>query len=89
MVPIALAKTQMAGDGPPYYPMARAIAGGLLFSTIVTLLALPVIYSLLDDTRMAMRRVIRDAREGRVRRPRPAIGPVPALGAALLSDVPD
>lgn len=30
---------------------ARAIAGGLLFSTAVTLLALPLIYSLLDDAR--------------------------------------
>jgi len=89
MLPLCLTDAQIGGDGPPYSPMARAIAGGLLFSTIVTLLALPVIYSLLDDTRMAMRRVIRDAREGRVRRPRPAIGPVPALGAALLSDVPD
>lgn len=33
---------------------ARAIAGGLLFSTAVTLLALPLIYSLLDDARMAL-----------------------------------
>jgi HAE1 family hydrophobic/amphiphilic exporter-1 len=50
--------------------MARAIAGGLTFSTIVTLLALPCIYSLLDDARMWSRRVIRDGREGRVlRRP--------------------
>ncbi len=48
--------------------MARAIAGGLTFSTIVTLLALPCIYSLLDDTRLWVRRVIADARAGRVRR---------------------
>jgi hydrophobic/amphiphilic exporter-1 (mainly G- bacteria), HAE1 family len=46
--------------------MARAIAGGLTFSTIVTLLALPCIYSLLDDSRLWVRKVIRDAREGRV-----------------------
>ena len=46
----------------------RAIAGGLLFSTMVTLLALPLIYSLLDDARMALRRVIRDARSGAVLR---------------------
>src|SRR5690606_8725290 len=26
MVPIALSETQLAGEGPPYYPMARAIA---------------------------------------------------------------
>ncbi|HEY3519618.1 MAG TPA: efflux RND transporter permease subunit [Rhodanobacteraceae bacterium] len=89
MLPLCLSDAQLAGDGPPYSPMARAIAGGLLFSTIVTLLALPVIYSLLDDARMAMRRVMRDAREGRVRRPRATIGPVPALGAAMLSEVSD
>jgi HAE1 family hydrophobic/amphiphilic exporter-1 len=49
MVPIALSSTQMAGDGPPYYPMARAIAGGLAFSTLVSLLFLPTIYAILDD----------------------------------------
>ena len=69
MVPLCLSTTEMGGDGPPYYPMARAIAGGLLFSTAVTLLALPVIYAQLDDLRMWVRRVFRDAREGRVLRP--------------------
>jgi hypothetical protein len=43
-----------------------------------------VIYALLDDARMAMRRVMRDAKAGRVRRPRGGIGQVPALGAALV-----
>ncbi len=67
MLPLCLSTSTIGGDGPPYYPMARAIAGGLLFSTVVTLLALPLIYSLLDDARMAVRRVIRDARAGRLR----------------------
>lgn len=70
MIPLCLSTTQMAGDGPAYFPMARAIAGGLIFSTLVTLLALPVIYALLDDLRMWTRRVIRDALDGHVR-PRP------------------
>ena len=51
MVPIAMTTTQIGGDGPPYYPMARAIAGGLAFSTVVSLLFLPTIYALLDDLR--------------------------------------
>ena len=68
MLPLCFSTSQIGGDGPPYYPMARAIAGGLLFSTVVTLLALPLIYSLLDDARMALRRVIRDARSGAVLR---------------------
>ncbi len=31
MVPISLTSTTMFSDGPPYFPMARAIAGGLAF----------------------------------------------------------
>ncbi|HVH33878.1 MAG TPA: efflux RND transporter permease subunit [Tahibacter sp.] len=69
MVPLCISTTEMGGDGPPYFPMARAIAGGLVFSTGVTLLALPVIYAQLDDLRMWVRRVFRDARAGRLRRP--------------------
>ncbi len=56
MVPISLSTTQIAGGGPPYYPMARAIAGGLAFSTVVTLLFLPTIYAILDDLRLASAR---------------------------------
>jgi HAE1 family hydrophobic/amphiphilic exporter-1 len=62
MVPIAMGNTQMAGNGPPYYPMARAIAGGLAFSTIVSLLFLPTVYAILDDLRGATSRAIRKAR---------------------------
>jgi HAE1 family hydrophobic/amphiphilic exporter-1 len=58
LVPLCLVNTQIGGDGPPYYPMARAIVGGLTFSTIVTLLILPRIYVLLDDWRNWSRRVI-------------------------------
>jgi HAE1 family hydrophobic/amphiphilic exporter-1 len=61
-VPIAISSTQMAGDGPPYYPLARGLAGGLAFSTIVSLLFLPTIYALLDDLRAGTVRVIRKAR---------------------------
>ena len=52
----------MAGDGPPYYPMARAIAGGLAFSTLVSLLFLPTIYAILDDMRNGSVRAVRRAR---------------------------
>ena len=66
MLPLAIGGAEAWSDGPPYSPMARAIAGGLTFSTIVTLLALPCIYALLDDSRLWVRRVFRDAREGRI-----------------------
>ena len=60
MLPLCIGGTQLGGDGPAYYPMARAIAGGLVFSTIVSLLFLPTIYAVMDDLRewtsAAMRR---------------------------------
>jgi len=62
MVPISLTTTQMFGDGPPYYPMARAIAGGLAFSTVVSLLFLPTIYAMLDDMSTGTARLVRRAR---------------------------
>lgn len=49
LVPLCLGTTQIGGDGPPYFPMARAIVGGLTFSTVITLVILPTIYVLLDD----------------------------------------
>ncbi len=61
MIPIAL-NTQTADGMPPYYPMARAIAGGLAFSTVVSLLFLPTIYALLDDLRTGTARLVRRAR---------------------------
>jgi HAE1 family hydrophobic/amphiphilic exporter-1 len=49
MIPLTLGGAQIGGDGPGYYPMARAIVGGLIFSTVVSLLFLPTIYAILDD----------------------------------------
>ncbi|MGY0556821.1 efflux RND transporter permease subunit [Lysobacter sp. A421] len=61
MVPIALSETQVLG-GLTYFPMARAVAGGLAFSTVVSLLFLPTIYALLDDLRNGSVRIVRKAR---------------------------
>ena len=73
MLPLCFGDASIGGDGPPYYPMARAIAGGLVFSTLVSLLVLPTIYSLLDDMSLWAKRVLRDAR-GRRWRPQQAAG---------------
>lgn len=60
LVPLSIVKTQIGGGGgPPYFPMARAIVGGLTFSTVITLLILPTIYVLLDDLRNWARRIVR------------------------------
>jgi len=61
LVPLCLTTIQIGGDGPPYYPMARAIVGGLAFSTLVTLVILPEIYLLLDDFRNWYWRLVRSA----------------------------
>ncbi|MGE5624156.1 MAG: efflux RND transporter permease subunit [Bacillota bacterium] len=57
LVPLAIGNTTIGGDGPPYFPMARAIIGGLAFSTLISLLVLPTIYVLLDDLGMWSARV--------------------------------
>ncbi len=51
LAPLCIGTTQVGGDGPPYFPMARAIVGGLLFSTVVSLVFLPTIYTWLDAMR--------------------------------------
>jgi len=67
MIPIALS-TKTADGMPPYYPMARAIAGGLAFSTVVSLLFLPTIYAMLDDLRMGSANLVRKAKLTRAQR---------------------
>ena len=47
LVPLALGATRIGGDGPPYSPMAIAIIGGLLFSTLTSLFLVPLAYILL------------------------------------------
>ncbi len=63
--PLAVGTTQVGGDGPPYFPMARAIIGGLAFSTVVSLLVVPTVYLWLDSLSRWSRKVIRVARRGR------------------------
>ena len=71
-------------------PMARAVIGGLITSTLLTLLVVPVVYTLLDDfapgcarrgraharRRRAERHVARHGVPG-PSRPRPALLPPP------------
>jgi len=55
MLPLTIGGTEMGGDGPPYYPMARAIVGGLVFSTLISLFALPTFYAMVDQWRLNSR----------------------------------
>jgi len=65
LTPLAMGTTQVGGDGPPYYPMARAIIGGLAFSTVVSLLVVPALYVYFDSLAAWGRKVMRTARGGR------------------------
>ena len=47
LLPLALGTTRIGGDGPPYSPMAIAIIGGLIFSTLTSLVLVPLAYLLL------------------------------------------
>jgi len=46
MLPLALA---LGPGGEMRAPMARAVIGGLVTSTFLTLLVVPVVYTVLDD----------------------------------------
>ena len=70
MLPLCFGTTQLGGDGPAYYPMARAVVGGLAFSTVVSLIFLPTIYAALDDLRLLTSDIIDRAK---------AKAPFPAL----------
>ena len=55
LLPMALGNSNMFGM--PYYPMGRAMMGGLIASTMLTLLVVPLFYTFFDDLRMALMRV--------------------------------
>lgn len=58
LLPLALGDVRIGGLGPSYFPMARTIIGGLVFSTLITLVILPLVYVLLDDLKMGTERKI-------------------------------
>jgi HAE1 family hydrophobic/amphiphilic exporter-1 len=53
MLPLALA---IGAGAEQRAPMARAVIGGLITSTLLTLFVVPVVYTLLDDAAAWMRR---------------------------------
>ncbi len=55
MVPMAIGSGGIFGGY--YYPLARAVIGGLTASTILTLIILPFVYTLFDNFALWLRRV--------------------------------
>ncbi len=55
LVPLAMGRSALLGLS--YYPLARAVIGGLTASTVLTLIVLPFVYTLFDDAAAWARRV--------------------------------
>src|SRR5882724_5112340 len=67
LVPLAIGDATVGnGGGAAYYPMARAIIGGLAFGALVSLFFVPAFYAWLDDLGAWRRRL------GRIRPALPA-----------------
>ncbi|QJR79432.1 efflux RND transporter permease subunit [Alteromonas pelagimontana] len=62
LIPLAAGTTKIGGDGPPYSPMAIAIIGGLLFSTLTSLFLVPLAYVLLLKMRFHTQRMMANSR---------------------------
>ena len=74
MIPVAIG---LGAGSETRSPMATAIVGGLVTSTILTLVVIPVVYSLMDDLAVRLRRIV----PGVPPEPAPAMGiPAPAGG---------
>jgi HAE1 family hydrophobic/amphiphilic exporter-1 len=71
MLPLALAIGEGAEERAP---MARAVIGGLITSTLLTLLVVPVMYTLLDDFAGWVKGRRRSRVDLRAAEPEPAIG---------------
>ena len=60
LLPLAVGDATVGGvGGPAYYPMARAIMGGLAFAAAVSLFFVPAFYVWFDDFNQWRRRVLR------------------------------
>jgi HAE1 family hydrophobic/amphiphilic exporter-1 len=57
MLPLAIGDIQIGGDGPSYFPMARALMSGLLFGSVTSLFFVPLFYVWLDDLNVWRQRV--------------------------------
>jgi HAE1 family hydrophobic/amphiphilic exporter-1 len=55
LLPMAVGNTQMIGI--PYSPMGRTIIGGLLTSTLISLIAVPWAYTVFDDMRIYFKKL--------------------------------
>jgi HAE1 family hydrophobic/amphiphilic exporter-1 len=76
LLPLAVIKGAHAGDAQ-YFPMARAIIGGLLSSTLLTLIVMPTYYRIVNVWVDRLRLSFAGASERRRETPRPSLGTGP------------
>lgn len=57
LIPMAVGKSGIVGI--PYFPLGRAVIGGLLASTVLTLILVPLFYTYLDDLKALLLSVLR------------------------------
>jgi HAE1 family hydrophobic/amphiphilic exporter-1 len=80
MLPMAFGKANFVGM--PYSGLGRTFVGGLLSSTFLTLVVVPVFYTVLDDVSDALRLLLIGRQ---VRSPEPAVSPGPGPGSGTAS----
>ena len=59
LLPMAVGNARMVGM--PYAPLGRTMMGGLLASTVLTLVIVPLCYTLFDDLRVLLQRIAASA----------------------------
>ncbi len=84
LLPMAVGNAKMVGM--PYAPLGRTMMGGLLASTVLTLVIVPLFYTYFDDLRMLLQRLLASA----LHRPAEAgQRPVPSTGVAPMNTEPN
>ena len=61
LLPMAIGTAAIGNQ--PYYPMGRSVMGGLIFSTIGAMIALPLVYSAFEDLRTWWRGILARIRQ--------------------------
>ncbi len=59
LLPMAVGNSNLMGQ--PYSPLGRTMMGGLISSTVLTLLVVPLLYTLLDDLAQLVKRLVAGA----------------------------
>jgi hydrophobic/amphiphilic exporter-1 (mainly G- bacteria), HAE1 family len=56
LLPMSVGNSNLMGQ--PYSPLGRTMMGGLISSTLLTLLVVPLLYTFLDDLALAVKRLV-------------------------------